>query len=499
MDLLNNFFPYVLSVDFIDIMTKLQINDKNKNLIYTMRNNFGRFWNLIGDENNKYCHIDAQNKLLDLYYSYCNFNIDKDILFNSINKLVKFSDNVSGIEFAKSFYGLKDEYIKEFITNDDDKSSYYNFKHNIVMFWLGLNEISKNKLFSLMNNFFDELSEIEKNIIFNKQKPIIYDITTILKKKWKTDVFDESKPNVIIIKNISQFDKINILICEKEKLKSSTIDTLALIDLNLSEKNIVIPFQIKNIKINKCSINNLDWLHDGIEYIYSNANYGLIQLDNLPSGVKILICKNNIISNLNCLPNSIEYLNCENNKIEELKSLPKSLEYLNCKGNSITNLTNLPIRLKYLNCSKNSIIDMSNLPNNLIWLDCSINKLEKLQNLPENLEYIDCHNNIPLKLTKLPEKLRYLNTSTNNLINLNKLPFGITQLNLKKFNSFFGLPSIDLPLIYSPNSNIELFDVDDILYDLPNMLKINNNKHNLHSTNTKLKLFYNDIINKKIM
>jgi hypothetical protein len=450
LNLITNFFLFIIQVETNDIFKYLSIFEtlENKNkirLVVEMRSNFGRFWNVIEKK-----HPESQIELIDVFISNFNnifgnsndvyeFDICKKTLFDLINKLVKYSDNIDLVKFIKKFYNLDEDESIELIKNKDDKNSSFNFKHNIGMFWLGLTNANKNKLLTLIDKFFDNLNGDEKNIVFNRVKNNKTNLDLTI------DLFDECKPNVIKINSFSHYENLIQVIEEKETTKGVSINTLILDNINLEGKQIELPFQITNIKIKNCKIKNLDYLHNGVVVLDCVSNL-IGQLDNLPLGLKILLCGNNNIEQLNNLPKSLEYLDCHSNKIETFKSLPISLKCLKCSYNYILNLDNLPNNLIYLDCYRNEIESIENLPHNLIFLSCSKNKIKSWTLLPITLNEFICKSN---------------------LINIvGNLPLGLTRLNLS--NNY-------IKKIYSLNSNIvelNLFDNKQIvLYDIPNMIE----------------------------
>ena len=427
---LTDFFLFVLKSDTGEIFdgvekfNHLEVQHKI-DLIIIMRDNFGKFFNLV-EEKCIYRLIMLSTK------SNINESIDNDKLFNPLNKLVKYADNVNLIDFVEKFFSYNKvkskQYIREYKNKGssmyDIKNTAHNLKHNLIMFWLSLTDTDKQKIFNMMENYFtNELSKIEFDIVFNINQPK-YSIPTI-------DCFDKSKKNVIEIKKLEDYKNLYTLIENKNENKKNIksnikVDTIILDGINLSGEKIEVPFDIKNIKIKCCKISNLDRLHENIEIIHCNNNY-ITQLDNLPRNVKILICSNNILTSIDNLPEGLEYLDAHTNKIEKLNNLPSTL--------------------RYLKCSNNKIDCIDNLPNNLVYLCCSKNKINSW--------------------TKLPDYLKDFICKSNNLTTINKLklPLSIKQLNL----SNNGIKEI-----YSLNSNITSLKLRDnynlYLYDFPNML-----------------------------
>lgn len=106
------------------------------------------------------------------------------------------------------------------------------------MFWLGLT--NKNKLSIMIDEYFANLSETEKKIIFNRKNK--NDPCCVI------NFFDSCKLNMAIVKSLSDYNNLTQFIEEKEILKSVLVDTLIFADINLEGKQIGLLFQIKNAK-----------------------------------------------------------------------------------------------------------------------------------------------------------------------------------------------------------------------------------------------------------
>lgn len=122
-----------------------------------MRSNFGRFWNIL-EKNHKNSQIElielfflsfdnTFNNILDNTKELDNLDICKKTLFKLLNKLVKYSDNIDLVMFFSEFYNLDENECKNLIENNYDKKLSFDFKHSLNMFWLGLKNTNKNKLF----------------------------------------------------------------------------------------------------------------------------------------------------------------------------------------------------------------------------------------------------------------------------------------------------------------------------------------------------------------
>lgn len=135
------------------------------------------------------------------------------------------------------------------------------------------------------------------------------------------------------------------------------------------------------VLLNDFSTDITDW---NISDRNINGNLDVIKFNKVTK----LKCKNCKITRLLNLPNSL-ILDCYYNELIELNNLPDGLKFLNCSFNKITELDNLPNTLIELNCYSNKIKQLNNLPNGIIMLEYGSNKIKYLNKLPNSLEFID--------------------------------------------------------------------------------------------------------------
>ena len=483
---INDVFLYVLSIDKNTILTKidfkhidlkyLKYNDRFNSTVNIMRHNFGKFWNIIGKKN--------EYKLIELVFKDLNMDskvdskVDSNLIqestrndfigniYNLIDKLIKYADNIDMLNHVIKFYTLSDEYAKNMIDNSktslscyDDKNELFNLRHNFIMFWLGLTNERKYKFVELVDNFFSSINSNQFDIIFNENTNKYIKITI--------DYFNGCNKNVIIVTNYDEYINTitehinyysNILSIDDELSESNVniknnnkilIDTIFFQNIDISKHNFEnLPLWITKIKFKHCGIKLLDWLHDGIEVLDCSSN-SIEQLDNLPMSIKILICSDNKLKSLNNLPLGLEYLDCSGNCIEQLDNLPKSLIYLKCNFNKIESIDNLPNSLFELDCSKNLIENYNKFPENLVSLNIKNNKLTRINNLPYGLKILNINNN-----------------RINNIYSINS---SVEKLIMN--DSY-----------YSP---IELFDLPNSLIELSGSYK----------SNTQIKNLYEKLIN----
>ena len=440
MNYINDLFLFVLSIDINIIINELDLleldkrylvskdkkKNKNKIIIQMMRYNFGKFWNIISpNDKHKFIKIfitESNINIIDIEYD----NVFS-LIYNTLDKIIKYSDNVNLIEHTINFYDfdltvatffiehknidgdVNEQTINNF-NNYNSKNEIINFRHNICMFWLGLTNQRKTKLINMAETFFSKLNPTQLKIIFEKRTPYI---------NYTINYFDSYQNNVILIKNYEQLTNMVEKIVE-----SIIIDTIIFQDINLSEYCLTdIPSQIKKIKFKNSEIKSIDQIHEGIEVIDCDGNY-IKNIDNLPTSIKVLICSNNELSSLNNLPEGLEYLDCHTNKITKLVNLPKSL--------------------KYLHCNYNRIESINYLPSNLIKLDCSKNLLHKLPKLPDNLVKLNIKGNKFTNLEVIPFGLRELNISGNQINKINSLNAGLETIIIDDSN-YYKTDIFDLP------------------------------------------------------
>lgn len=404
---INNVFLFALSVHNGFILSDMNLKS---DMVLIFRENFGKFWNMIENE----------NKIIFINSVFENLQINNqeiiDQTFVLLNKILIYADNVDFICHVKNFYEVNDQLAKTIIKGNETSLKYggknelSNFKCNFLLFWLGLTTERKNKIIELSNDFLSLLNSNELDIIYKKKSTY---------SGISTDYFCHSNKNVMSIRHekelVNMIDNI-----ENNKNNDIIINTIILDFCYLNSLNKFdysqkilqnIPNQIKNLKIINGKLNSIDWLHNNIE---------------------VLDCRGNYIKELNNLPNSIKILLCGNNQLKKIDNLPTNLEYLDCHTNMIVQLHNLPKSLKYLNCNHNNIISIDNLPNNLIEINCSYNSI--------------------YKYTKLPENLIILSIGYNHLKDLGILPYGLKKLNIQMNY---------IEYIYSINSNIEKIYIGD--------------------------------------
>ncbi len=121
---------------------------------------------------------------------------------------------------------------------------------------------------------------------------------------------------------------------------------------------------------------------------------------------EITFTSGNILS-INNLPKGLQILNCSNNLLIDLESLPVQLEILIISHNYLTNLDISYLKnLKILNIDSNKITDLGKLPKTLEELICDSNKLELLNliDVPD-LKVLSISNNLITVIENLPKNL----------------------------------------------------------------------------------------------
>ena len=389
-----------------DIVNGLKLCEEN-GILKILRNNFSRFWNLITKEQR---------------IKYLKLSIQKEELYESVEKIIRYTDEVSRELFLEKFMGIKlfeDKYSAyNILTETDDDDKFDNMKHNILRFWMSLDVEEKRKFVYVINNYWEK----------NKYEEYFYEESY----KFSEDINDY---------DIDKYETNKMLFCIEEELES------------------------------------IDLLHTE-DMLYINCSYNKIKkLDDLPRHLKTLVCDNNNLTMLNNLPPKIKYLDCSSNDIIEILNVPSELIFLKCSSNKITLLEKLPNTLLTLFCDYNKITSLENLPNSLELLVCDDNKITLLENLPLGLKYLSCGKNKINSLNNLPKKLSYLQCSYNRIENI-ELP-----VYLQEFISVGS--NLELDLFPNMLNHVKLNDVDGyVKWKLPyGIEKIStDNEYNFYET-----------------
>lgn len=272
---IDKFLCYSVQCNGYDISQELNLKMES-GIIRILRNNFSRFWNLLSKEQRM---------------KYIKLSVEKEELYNTMEKIIRYSCEVSRKDFNLYFMNfdlLREEYdiySAESLNYDyDDVDEYNDIKHNILKFWISLTIEKKKKLISIINKYWET----------NKHKEFI-----------KTEYIEKYNDD-------ERFD------CRNQGLKN--------IDLLCHE----------NMKLINC------------------CNNEIIKLDDLPVGLKALYCEYNKLTSLNNLPRELITLSCRGNNINELLYLPLSLMWLDCSENKI-NQIEIPAYLEEFYCEDGEI------------------------------------------------------------------------------------------------------------------------------------------------
>ncbi len=470
--------------------------------------------------------IDILQSLIE-HYEYINKNNSDYTSHFIINKFVKLTTNIPGIEYNDNGYNIKSTY-KNFLT--------------ILNYFLNTNykeviELLKN-LDVIINNFKKEKGSLNLNIKNKKIKIIIN------KERHSSSTREDKDIN---FKNISNNDVLFDIFLKFISLsfKQELNKNMTFIDLyNFLNKNIhSLPFynyEINNyninIKLDNIVIKNLNLIN--YSFIINNQNLFLdsfliknsfpkgisrldiysvkkIQIENVsfPKNLKILSIQN---CSLDSIPNSIlilenlESLVLNNNEIKSLTdkngrdiSLPKNLEILDLNNNNLKSISSEVLFLKKLKIIFLSHNELKSLPDfdheelsfskELEKLNLNNNKLSSLPDnisFPESLQELNLNNNDFKSLPEniiFPKSLQILNLSYNKLESLSEniiFPESLQELFFKN-NNLESLPeNIKLP----KNSYID-FSYNN-LKSIPDGIKILNN---IGLSNNKLRLLPNGI------
>lgn len=184
-----------------------------------------------------------------------------------------------------------------------------------------------------------------------------------------------------------------------------------------------------------------------VESIYFNRG-NITKIRNVPEKMKLLLCKDNKLSEIKYLPSSLEELYLSNNNLTTLDlSICNSLKKLHVSNNKLTSIIGLPITLEQLVCTNNNlqILDLDKM-DKLKMFHCDKNNRLILKNIPSNVVNL-----------KLPEKVQ-LEKSVN-----------IPKEYLEKLNVYFSF-----------KNNYER-ELNEMLKQQNNSKRSNKNKANMPS------------------
>ena len=140
-----------------------------------------------------------------------------------------------------------------------------------------------------------------------------------------------------------------------------------------------------------------------MDVLEGDLNLNIFKEMNLGIPEEISFKEGKITSIIN-IPDGLKILNCTNNLLIEIENLPISLEELNIEYNYLDNIdiSNLK-NLEKLNVSHNNIKDLNDIPSSVIELKCTHNKLENI-NLKDlnNLKTLHISNNA-ITIKNLPD------------------------------------------------------------------------------------------------
>tara|TARA_B100001057_G_C22869035_1_gene957905 strand:+ start:6576 stop:7988 length:1413 start_codon:yes stop_codon:yes gene_type:complete len=154
-----------------------------------------------------------------------------------------------------------------------------------------------------------------------------------------------------------------------------------------------------------------------LDVLEGDLNLNIFKEMNLGIPEEISFKEGKITSIIN-IPDGVKILNCTNNLLIEIENLPTSLEELTLEYNYLDNIdiSNLK-NLEKLNVSHNNIQELNDIPSSLIELKCTHNKLE-------NINLKDLHN------------LRTLHISNNLITIIENLPDGIVDFQQNNLPSY---------------------------------------------------------------
>lgn len=322
---IDKFLLYSIRSNGYDLLRQLNLKYETK-ILKILQRNFARFWNLLSKEQQiQYVKLSLDNKEFDvdqyveqhmelekiIRYCFEASNEELKLMMLELNNFYKTIDCDNGDDVLLLHYDEYAQYI-----NYDNEEKLYNVRHDILKFWMSLEDDKKIKFIN------------------------------IVKEYWEKNEYHEYK--LWTIESIKEDEKFDI---------SSRAYEITNVDLLLTDK-------IKYLDCSRNQITKLDNLPSGLEVLICDDN-PIKSLNNLPLGLKYLSCVCcDIIEILN-LPKDLRYLDITNNLLETIK-LPNYIEELKINmgytGCNVRELENIPIMIKNLELLNEQIIIKSNFP-----------------------------------------------------------------------------------------------------------------------------------------
>lgn len=137
--------------------------------------------------------------------------------------------------------------------------------------------------------------------------------------------------------------------------------------------------------------------------LYGVLNLAILTQNNYNKIKALLFSKGSLTGLLN-IPEGIEVLYCNDNLLKELKDLPESLKELEVGSNMLEKIDLAKCKsLANLRLSFNELSELEHLPESLKTLICDHNRLKKLDlRQTVSLTTLHCHENPSLKLEDIP-------------------------------------------------------------------------------------------------
>jgi len=317
----------------------LEKKDVKNGILKIMQNNFSRFWNLLSKEQK---------------IKYTILSTEKKELYEPIEKIIRYSCEISNDDFLSinirtykpTNYEYSD-YSSYLYYNNENNNDYFNFRHDIVKFWISLREDEKNNFIEEVNNYWEKNNYVEY-------------------KPWN---IEDIKPDEKLDVTGKNLDSIDFLITDKIKY------------LNCSQNNIKklddLPVGLEVLICEDNPIKSLKNLPRGLKYLCVDG-CDLTELVNLPKDLRYLDISNNFLETIE-LPQYIEtlYINMMDNDynvkiLDDIPNMVKDLELINEK---MTIKTNFPYGIEEF--KRNEYVFDSSVITNYIGLPKSLKKLEK--------------------------------------------------------------------------------------------------------------------------
>jgi len=201
-------------------------------------------------------------------------------------------------------------------------------------------------------------------------------------------------------------EDLNLLFNDISEFDGSTFTNIKRLYIsNNKTKKFIFPPNCTNVDISNNDINDIGDFPDSLKKLdCSNNNLSKFGKINRAI-VKIDFSCNNFDDFPDCsLLGKLIFIDGSKNGISEIDNLPSGLDVLIMKDCKLTKINCvLPPSLTAVNLSDNLLTEMPDLPTNIDEIDLSDNRINDLKDIPDSVKILDVSNNC---LTEIPDELK---------------------------------------------------------------------------------------------